>query len=356
MYKILVINPGSTSTKIALFEDDKNVFSKNLQHCSEELKRFKKITEQYEFRKEIILKALHEAGIAINSLHAVVGRGGMLRPIPSGVYEINELMKKDLSECRRGEHASNLGAFIAEDVAKSVGKNCHAFISDPVVVDEMQDIARVSGHPAFKRFSVFHALNQKAIAKIHAKKCGKTYEEMNLIIAHLGGGISIGAHYKGRVIDVNDAVGGEGPFSPERAGSVPCLALAELCFSGNYSLEQVKKMLVGGGGLIAHLGTNQFKEVETLVLQGEPKATLIHQAMVYNCAKYIGAMAIPLHGKIDGILLTGGIAYNPYFVKLLSEMVEWLAPVTAYPGEDEMAALAANGLAVLRGEMEVKVY
>ncbi len=356
MYKILTINPGSTSTKIAVFEDDKNVFQKNLQHSRDDLKHFQQVTDQYDFRKNAVLQALQEANIALDSLQAVVGRGGMLRPIPSGVYEVNELMKKDLLECRRGEHASNLGALIADDVAKSIGGNCRAFIADPVVVDELQDVARVSGHPAFERVSIFHALNQKAIAKQHAKKCEKKYEEMSLVVVHLGGGISIGAHKNGQVIDVNNALGGEGPFSPERAGSVPCMALVELCYSKQYTKEELSKMLIGQGGLIAHMGTNQFLEVEKAALQGDQKAALVHRAMAYGVAKYIGEMAVVLLGKIDGIILTGGIAHNPHFVKLVVEMIDWLAPVSVYPGEDEMAALAWNGLTVLKGETTAKVY
>jgi butyrate kinase len=354
--KILAINPGSTSTKIAVFEDDKNVFQKNLQHDAGDLKNFKVVTEQFDFRKKAILDVLKVAGYDIMSFNAIVGRGGIMHPVASGVFEVNEKMKDDLLTCRYGEHASNLGALIADDIAKSIS-GCRAFIADPVVVDEMQDVARVAGHPYFKRTSVFHALNQKAIAKAHAKKAGKPYESLNLIVAHLGGGISVGAHKKGKIIDVNNAVEGEGPFSPERSGGLSALQLVKLCFAGTHSLDEIKKMLTGKGGMVAHLGTNQFKKIEEeLIPSGDKNAILVHEAMAYTIAKEIGAMATVLKGEIDGILLTGGIAWNPLMVKSITEKITFLAPVTVYPGEDEMAALASNGLAALKGEAKVQTY
>ncbi len=356
MYKILTINPGSTSTKIAVFEDDKNVFQKNLQHDSSELKKYGKVTEQFEFRKQAILDVLKEAGYDVSGFNAIVGRGGLLRPIPSGVFTVNDTMKADLAACKYGEHASNLGALIADDLAKVI-PHAKAFIADPVVVDELQDVARVSGHPAFRRISIFHALNQKAIAKQHARQAGKPYEALNLIVAHLGGGISVGAHKGGKVIDVNNALGGEGPFSPERAGNVPCLALAELCFSGKYTLPQITKMLIGEGGMVAHLGTNQFLKIEKeMIPSGDKHAALVHEAMAYQVGKAIGEMATVLEGKVDAILLTGGIAWNPLMVESIKKKVSFLAPIAVYPGEDEMAALAFNGLAALRGETEILSY
>jgi butyrate kinase len=265
-------------------------------------------------------------------------------------------MKNDLASCKYGEHASNLGALIADDVARQI-PNCRAFIADPVVVDELQDVARIAGHPLFQRTSAFHALNQKAIAKAHAKKTGKSYDELNLIIAHLGGGISVGAHCKGKVIDVTNAIDGEGPFSPERSGTLPALQVAKLCFSGEYTLDQVKKILTGKGGMVAHLGTNQFQKIEgELIPSGDKQVDLVHQAMSYNIAKHIGAMATVLLGKIDAIILTGGIAWNPLMVERITEKISFLAPVAVYPGEDEMAALAVNGLSVLRGETKALTY
>ncbi|MDR2802362.1 MAG: butyrate kinase [Prevotellaceae bacterium] len=354
--KILTINPGSTSTKIAVFEDERNVFQKNLQHASDDLKDYKIVTEQLAFRKKAILDVLQEAGYDIKSFNAVVGRGGLMHPVPSGVFEVNDKMKADLLTCKYGEHASNLGALIADDIAKLI-PGVRAFIADPVVVDELQDVAHVAGHPLFRRTAAFHALNQKAIAKTHAGSIGKKYEELNLIVAHLGGGISVGAHKHGKVIDVTNAVDGEGPFSPERSGSLPALQVVKLCFSGKYSFFDIKKMLTGKGGMVAHLGVNQFQKIEQELLpSGDKHAALIHEAMAYNIAKFIGEMATVLEGDVDGILITGGIAWNPLMVESITKKVKFIAPVAVYPGEDEMAALANNGLAALRGHADVLKY
>lgn len=353
--RILAINPGSTSTKIAVFENEEAVFEKSLKHSADDLKGFTKISDQYEFRKNLILQELNEANIDINSLNAIVGRGGLVKPIESGVYEVNERMIEDLKVGILGEHASNLGGLIANDIAKSV-TDAKAYIADPVVVDEMHDLARVAGHPEFERLSIFHALNQKAIARTHAKAVGKAYEDMNLIVAHLGGGISVGAHKKGKVVDVNNALDGEGPFSPERSGTVPAGALAKLCFSGKYTHAEVKKMLTGKGGFVAYLDTNDAYKVELRAKDGDNEAELIEHAMAYQVAKEIGAMSAVLEGEVDAILLTGGIAYNKGFNSFVEKMVKHIAPVEAYPGEDEMKALAGNGLMVLKGEVEPKVY
>ncbi len=355
MYKILVINPGSTSTKIAVFENTKVLLVKTLRHSSEELKPFKTIADQYEFRKNIILDELKNSGFDIVCLDAIVGRGGLLKPILSGVYEVNDRMKEDLKIGVQGQHASNLGGLIADEIAKMTPK-AKAYIADPVVVDELSDVARVTGHPVFKRISIFHALNQKAIARTHARAIGRPYEELNFVVAHLGGGISIGAHYKGQVIDVNNALDGAGPMSPERSGSIPAGQLAELCFSGKYTLEQVKKMINGEGGLMAHLGTNQAYEVQKMAEQGNAKARLIEDAMCYQIAKWIGSMATVLKGEVHGILITGGIANSKYLCNYVREMVSYIAPVFIYPGEDEMGALATNGLMALQGEVIPKVY
>jgi len=355
MNRILAINPGSTSTKIAVFEGSKQIFLKNIKHSSEEIGRFEKITNQYEFRKNIILEELKNASIEIDTIKIIVGRGGLIKPIPSGVYEVNEAMIADLKVGILGQHASNLGGLIANDLAKSISE-AKAFIADPVVVDELHDLARISGHPFFERVSIFHALNQKAIARTHAKSQNKNYEEMNLIVAHLGGGISVGAHLNGKVIDVNQALDGEGPFSPERSGTLPVGALAKLCFSGKYTLDEVKKMITGQGGFVAYLGTNDAYEVEKAALAGDEKAKQIHDAMAYQVSKEIGAMSTVLLGKVDGILLTGGIAYGKPFVDEIIKRVTHIAPVFVYPGEDEMQALAMNGLMVLNNEVETKIY
>lgn len=355
IFRILAINPGSTSTKIAVYEDEKPVFLKTIRHSSEELAGFEKITDQYSFRKEIIYSELETAEIKLDTIQAVVGRGGLIRPIPSGVYLVNERMKADLINSPFGEHASNLGGLIADDIAHAL-PNAHAFIADPVVVDELDDIARISGHPEFKRVSIFHALNQKAVARIHAKSIQRNYEDLNLIVAHLGGGISVGAHQKGKVIDVNQALDGEGPFSPERSGTLPAGDLIRLAFSGKYTEKELLKMTKGNGGLTAHLGTNNAHEVEERAASGDKKALLIFEAMAYQVAKSIGSMYAVLNGEVDAILITGGIANSSRFVDLIKEKIGRMAPVHVYPGEDEMRALALNGLMVLRGEIEAKEY
>jgi len=353
---ILAINPGSTSTKIAVFDIYSNkIFQTSIKHSAEELAPYKSIVDQYEFRKKVVLETLKEAEIEINSIKVVVGRGGLVKPIPSGLYEVNEAMKEDLRKGVLGEHASNLGGLIADDIAKEI-PGAKAFIADPVVVDEMDDIARISGHPRFQRISIFHALNQKAIARLHAKSQGKNYEDLNLIVAHLGGGISVGAHRKGRVVDVNQALDGEGPFSPERSGTLPVGALAKLCFSGEVTYDEVKKMITGKGGLVAYLGTNDALEVENRVKSGDAYAKLIYEAMAYQVSKEIGACATVLKGEVDAILITGGIAYDKIFVDWIKERVSFIAPVYVYPGEDEMQALAYNGICYLKGEITPKQY
>lgn len=354
-FRILAINPGSTSTKIAVFLNDDPLFVKSMNHSNEELSGFDKVTDQHSFRKEIIYKELQEAEIDLSGIRAVVGRGGMLKPISSGVYEVNEAMKFDLYHSKVGDHASNLGGLIADDIAHSL-PNARAFIADPVVVDELDDIARISGHPEFSRISIFHALNQKAIARQHAKSVMRKYEDMNLIVVHLGGGITVGAHLKGRVIDVNQGLDGEGPFSPERSGTLPVGDLARLCFSGKYTEKEVLKMIKGNGGLFAHLGTTSAYEVERRAQAGDEHAKFIFDAMAYQVAKTIGSMYPVLRGQVDAILITGGIAHSKWFVNQIIDRVYRIAPTHVYPGEDEMRALAMNGLMVLTGEIEAKEY
>ena len=310
--RILTINPGSTSTKIAVFESEQVVFFKNIKHTVEELNNFKQIADQYEFRKAIIHEELKKSGILLDSIKAVVGRGGMLKPLQSGVYRVNDLMKKELLNGSLRQHASNLGALIADSIAGEL-PSAQAFIADPVVVDELDDIARVAGHPLFSRISIFHALNQKAIARTHARSINRKYEEMNLIVVHMGGGISVGAHYKGKVIDVNQALDAEGPFSPERSGTLPAGDLVRLCFEGKYSCKEVEKMITGNGGFAAYLGTNDAMQVQEMVDHGNEEAKKLFEAMSYQIAKEIGAAAAVLKGDVDQILLTGGMAYNPVF-------------------------------------------
>ncbi|MBK7028177.1 MAG: butyrate kinase [Bacteroidales bacterium] len=354
-FRILAINPGSTSTKIAVYQNTNPIFVKNITHHSEEIAKFEHIADQFHFRKDIIYKELEEAEIQLEKIQAVVGRGGMLKPIPSGVYRVNDAMKYDLHERPIKEHASNLGGLIADEIANSL-PNAKAYIADPVVVDELHDLARISGHPLFKRISIFHALNQKSIARQHAKSIMKRYEDLNLIVVHMGGGITVGAHEKGKVIDVNQGLDGEGPFSPERSGTLPTGDLVRFCFSGEYTEKEIIKMVVGNGGIVAYLGTNSAYEAEMSAQNGDQKARFILEALAYQVAKSIGSMVPVLKGDVDAILLTGGVAHSKWITNMIIERVYKFAPVYTYPGEDEMRALAMNGLMVLKGEIEVKEY
>jgi butyrate kinase len=279
----------------------------------------------------------------------------LIKPIPSGTYEVNEAMIEDIKACRFGEHASNLGGIIANVIAKEVG-GIKAIIADPVVVDELNPVARVSGHSAIERVSIFHALNQKAIAKRYAADHGKSYNEINIVVAHLGGGTSVGIHSQGRIIDVNDALRGEGPFSPERSGGLPAAAVVDLCFGGKYTEAQIRKMISGEGGFVSYIGTNSFFDVENAVKDGDEKVKFIQDAFVYQLCKEIGAMSTVVNGNVEAIVLTGGAAYYKKMVEEIKEKVSFIAPVVVYPGEDEMGALASNALAVLEGTEQIKVY
>jgi butyrate kinase len=352
--RIFVVNPGSTSTKIAVFEDEKPVFEKTVRHSTEELQNFKSIVDQYGFRVGVIEKELASNGFSLEGFDAFVGRGGALHPIESGTYIVNEDMLEDLKTCRYDEHASNLGALIVSDLAKKVGKD--AYVVDPPVVDEMDVLARYTGLKGIERITRWHALNQKAIARRCARDMGKKYEECNFVIAHLGGGISIAAHKMGRTIDVNNCLNGDGPFSPERAGGLPVVGLLDLCMSGKHTYAEMKKMLAGKGGLVSHLGTNDATKVEELIKNGDTYAKLVYEAMAYQTAKTIGEMATVLKGRIDAIILTGGIANSKMLTDWIIERVKFIAPVKIYPGEGEMEALAEGALRVLKGEEKPKVY
>jgi len=353
-YKILAINPGSTSTKIAIYENEKEIFEKTLRHTNEELAPFENVSDQLEFRREVILDAVSESGIKIEELAAVVGRGGLLKPIAGGTYEVNEDMLADLKVGVLGEHASNLGGRIAYEIASTISKP--SYIVDPVVVDELDDVARISGIPELERKSIFHALNQKAVARRAARELGKSYDELNLIVVHLGGGISVGAHSNGRVIDVNNALDGDGPFSPERSGQLPIGDLLKMATSGKYDLNFIKKRIKGNGGVVAYLDTNDMKEVTDNAENGDEKSALIVEAMGYQVAKEVGSMAAVLSGKVDAIILTGGIAYSKKIVGDITDRVSFIGEVKVYPGEDEMLALAEGGLRVLTGEESPKKY
>ena len=353
-YKLLIINPGSTSTKIGVYEDEKEILEETLRHSSEEIGRYATIYDQKDFRKEVILNVLKEHNFDITTLDAVVGRGGLLKPIPGGTFEVDDSLLVDLTEGVQGQHASNLGGILANEIAKKIG--VRAFIVDPVVVDELTEVARVTGTAELKKKSIFHALNQKAVAKRYAKECGKRYEDLKLVITHMGGGVSVGAHDQGKVVDVNNTLDGDGPFSPERAGSVPTGDLVKMCFSGKYTEDEVYKKLVGKGGVVSYLNTNDLKSVIDRKNEGDKECELIYNAFVYQIAKEIGAMSVVLNGKVDAIILTGGIAYSPYVVEDLKKKIGWIANVVVYPGEDELLALAQGAIRVLSGEEEAKIY
>ncbi len=354
-FLILAINPGSTSTKFAVYENERCILSKTLRHSVEEMAEYKQVTDQFDFRKGLIIDALVQEGIPVDSIKHIIGRGGLTYPLESGVYRVNNLMLEHVRAGVMGQHASNLGPLIADYIALQIPR-ATAYIADPVVTDEMEAVARFAGHPKFERKSIFHALNQKAIARMHAFKIGVAYESLNLIVAHLGGGISVGAHKNGRVIDVNNALNGEGPFSPERSGTLPVGQLIDLCFSGQFDREQLHRMVLGEGGYVAYLGTNSALVVERAAAAGDQKAAAVQEALGYQLAKHIGAMAVVLNGEVDAILLTGGLAHNRDLTSYVDKKVKFLAKVYCYPGEDELEALAHNALRVARAEVVPREY
>lgn len=358
--KLLVINPGSTSTKIAVYEDKTPLLVHSIRHSVEELSQFPRVIDQFEYRKHLVLDELKARGIPF-AFDAIVGRGGLLKPIPGGVYEVNDAMLDDIAHAIRS-HACNLGCLIAHELAALL-PGCRSFIADPGVVDELDDVARITGSPLMPRITIWHALNQRAIARRYAAEQTAAhperpvrYEDLNLIVCHLGGGISVGAHHRGRAIDVPNALDGSGPFSPERAGTLPAGQLIDLCHSGRYTKEELKKRISGRAGLAAHLGTTDIPTIEKRIEAGDSHAQLILDAMIYQVAKEIGAAAVVLYGRVDAILLTGGMAHSAYITSRLRERVSFLAPVHVYPGEDEMEALALNALGALRGELPVREY
>ncbi len=352
-YKILIINPGSTSTKIGLYEDETQLMEETLRHSTEEIAQYATIYDQKDFRKTVILDVLKEKNVDLNDIDVVVGRGGLLKPIPGGTYETTPELLEDLKIGRQGQHASNLGGILANEIASEI--NVPSYIVDPVVVDELQDVARLSGHPEIPRISIFHALNQKAVAKRYAKETGTAYEDLNLIVVHMGGGVSVGAHKNGKIIDVANALDGDGPFSPERSGGLPSGALMKLCFSGKYTQQEIGKMINGNGGFNAYLGTNDMRDVVKMA-ETDEKAKLVMDAFHYQLEKEIGAMAVVLGGKVDQIILTGGIAYNAVTQEHMKNAVDWIAPVTVYPGEDELLALAQGAIRVMSGEEKAMKY
>lgn len=344
----LIINPGSTSTKIGVFDDEVQVLDKTLRHSTEEIAQYPNIYSQKDFRKNMVLEALKEENIDIKSINVCVGRGGLLKPICGGTYEVTDALLYDLINPPQGEHASNLGGILAREIGETIGVK--AYIVDPVVVDEMEAVARISGVPEIERVSIDHPLNQKAMARRYAKSIGRKYEDVSVIVVHMGGGTSCGVHKNGKMIDVFAAMNGDGAFSPERANGIPALGLVNLCFSGKYTYAEMKKKIVGNGGFNAYLGTNDMREVNKMVEAGDAKAKLVRDAFIYQVCKNIGACATVLKGKVDQIILTGGIAYGKEVTDAITESVGWIAPVTVYAGEDELLALAQGALRVMNGE------
>lgn len=355
-YKLLIINPGSTSTKIGVFENETQIMETTLRHSTEEIAQYASIIDQKDFRKDVILAALQENSIALDSIDVVVGRGGLLKPIPGGTYAVSDALIEDLKIGKQGQHASNLGGILAKEIAAEIGPQVPSYIVDPVVVDELAPVARYSGHPELPRISIFHALNQKAVAKRYAKEIGKAYEDLNLIVVHMGGGVSVGAHKKGKVVDVANALDGDGPFSPERTGGLPSGSLIRLCFSGKYTEKEVSKMICGNGGFNAYLGTNDMRDVIKMAKEGNKTAQAVEDAFHYQLCKEVGAMAVVLGGKVDQIILTGGIAYGQETVDAMTAQISWISGITVYPGEDELLALAQGALRVVTGEEEALVY
>ena len=351
-FETLVINPGSTSTKVAVYRGDEKLFQEELSHPMAEIETYKSISDQFDFRTKAILKVIEDNDYDLTNLSAVVGRGGLLRPIESGTYDVTEKLKEDLRIGVSGQHACNLGGLIADEIAQQY--DIPAYIVDPVVVDELKAVARVSGTEVVERTSVFHALNHKAVGRIAAKEQGTTYDKRNYVIAHLGGGVSVAAHEQGKVIDVNNALGGEGPFSAERAGGLPLYDFMQA--TKDWPEDKIYKTLIGKGGLVSYLGTNDLREVEKAIASGDDKAQLIFEAMAYQVGKEIGANAASLKGKINGVVLTGGLSRSEKFVKEISAYIDWIAPIIVVPGEDEMGALNQGAQRVLAKIEDVKHY
>jgi butyrate kinase len=354
-WRILVINPGSTSTKLAVFEGEKPIYSETIAHPHRELAAFPRIPDQYTFRRDAVLAFLQRHGVPVDSLDSVVGRGGILGPLTSGTYAVNERMLQELqSPSKERDHASNLAALVANEIAREA--DVPAFVVDPVCVDEFEPLARVAGLPEIERKSLAHALSLKSAARRAAADLGRHYEEINLAVVHMGGGITVSAHRQGRMVDVNQALDGTGPFSPERAGGLPVGDVLRLAFSGKYTYEELFRRLTRRGGLLAHLGTNDAIEVERRIAQGDEHARLIYEAMAYQISKEIGLMSTVLKGQVDAVVLTGNLAHSTMLVSWIRERVEWIAPLLVYPGQDEMLAMAQGVLRVLCGEEEAKEY
>ena len=363
--RILAVNTGSTSTKIGFYEDGELLFEQNLTHSAEEVAKYKSVMDQGGMRRDAITGFLAEKGIALESIDVAMARGGLITPIQTGVYEVNQDMRDALMSGKDGVHACNLSALIADDIAgevnavrraKGIDGHCGAFIADPPMADEMLPEVKVGGLPEFERRTLFHALNSRAMVRRYARSVGKKNTEVTVIVAHMGGGSSVSLHRNGLVIDTNDALGGDGPISPERAGSVPGFPLVEMCFSGKYTKDEVKKKLVGKGGAVAYFGTNDMREVAARALDGDKQCEVFLKGFAVSVAKYIGSLAVVVGGNVDAIVLTGGIANNKAIAADIKERVGFIAPVEVYPGENELESLAENGYGILAGEFDIKQY
>lgn len=363
--KILVINTGSTSSKIAVYDGGALMFEKNLTHSAEDISRYDSVMDQTPMRREAIMNFLSEKGVALESIDIAMARGGLITPIKTGVYEVNEAMREALISGKDGVHACNLSALLADDIAREINSirvskgcdaRCGAYIADPPMADEMLPEVKVGGLPEFQRRTLFHALNSRAMVRRYARSVGKTNKEVTVIVAHMGGGSSVSLHRNGLVIDTNDALGGDGPITPERAGSVPAFPLVDMCFSGEYTKEEVKKKLVGRGGAVAYFGTNDFRTLASRASAGDHECEIFLKGYCISVAKYIGALATVVSGKVDAIILTGGIAYSDLIADDIRERVGFIAPVEVYAGENELESLAENGYGILAGEFEIKQY
>ena len=352
-YNVLAINPGSTSTKVAVYSDGRPLLELALRHTLEEVSKFHCAIDQSDWRRDLILSALKEHDFDIKTLSAVIGRGGLVHPVPGGVYEVNQKMCDDLINAKK-KHVCNIGAMLAREIADEIGVK--AYIADPPVVDELCDEARITGLPECTHRSVFHALNHRATARVHCEKMGVRYEDSDLIVAHMGGGISVAAHAHGKIIDVNNALDGDGTFAPDRAGSIPSSELIRVCFSGKYTEAELIKRISSKGGLVAYLGTNSVMEIQERIDQGDEYAAKLLNAMSYNISKQIASLSAVFKGKVDAIILTGGIAYNTPIVDYIKDHCSFIAPIHVYPGENELRSLASNALRVLSGEAEAQVY
>lgn len=353
IHRILAVNPGATSTKIAVYDNETPVMKLNLEHSGADLDTFEHIFDQYSYRLNLIAAVLTDAGIELSSLHGVVGRGGLLKPLSGGTYRVNSAMVEDMRLAARGEHASNLGCVLADELSRRL--SIPAFIVDPVSVDEMDDVARISGMADIARVSFLHALNMKAVARKAAKQLGSSLEELNLIMAHLGTGVSVSPCRRGMMVDVNNARE-EGPFAPDRCGGLPVNTLVDLCYSGKYTHKQMKEKLMGKGGLYSYFGVRDIREVEKLAAGGDTRAGLVLDAMAYQIAKEIGAMATVLYGQVNAVVLTGGMAYSDRITGYIRQRVEFIAPVVVIPGEEELESLALGCLRVLTGEEPARTY